>query len=124
MHTHSHLGACSVRAQATVLELLDNCGIPGVVGCMALEEVRARCSARAVSLGAPPSWASGLQHSGVQHPTLAAWRQWGRVRSLLAVAAARVVQALRAGEALVWSCTALGAQAWCSARLMFCMLLW
>lgn len=31
---------CSVKAQAAILELLDNCGLPGVIGCMAVEQVR------------------------------------------------------------------------------------
>lgn len=32
----------SVKAQATILELLDNCGLQGVIGCMALEQVKLR----------------------------------------------------------------------------------
>lgn len=35
----------SVKAQATILELLDNCGLTGVVGCMALEQVSCGCFA-------------------------------------------------------------------------------
>ena len=31
---------CSVKAQAVVLEMLDAVGLPSVIGCMALEEVR------------------------------------------------------------------------------------